>query len=259
MSGSHPPTATRAGRTEMGKGSTARKKGYNPHMAQTILIIEDEVELVRVLRDYLERAGYRVEAAYDGPKGISAFEHLKPDLVLLDLNLPGVDGLEVARSIRRRSDAPIIMLTARVEEADRVVGLELGADDYVTKPFSPREVVARIRAVLRRVHGEPMQDEIIRAADVVIDMQRHSVVVAGKQINLTPMEFKILAAMARQPGRAFSRLQLLEATQGDAYEGYERTIDVHIKNLRTKIEPQSAQHRYVQTVFGVGYRFVEEE
>ncbi|MGD2252794.1 MAG: response regulator transcription factor [Anaerolineales bacterium] len=227
-------------------------------MAQTILIVEDERELVRVLRDYLGKANYRVEAAHDGPTAISLFHHVKPDLVLLDLNLPGMDGLEVAKEMRRKTNVPIVMLTARVEESDRIVGLELGADDYVTKPFSPREVVARVRAVLRRAQAPPEGPEVVRAADVVIDIQRHQVTVAAKKVELTPTEFDLLRSMARQPGRAFTRLELLEATQGNAFEGYERTIDAHIKNLRAKIEANPKKPRYIQTVFGIGYRFAEE-
>jgi DNA-binding response OmpR family regulator len=227
-------------------------------MAKMILIVEDEIELARVLRDYLEDSGFRVETAYDGPTAISRFHHAQPDLVLLDLNLPGMDGLDVARALRRVRDVPIIMVTARVEETDRLIGLELGADDYVTKPFSPREVVARVRAVLRRSHGEPLQPELLRAADIEIDLVRHQVCVSGKNMELTPMEFEILAAMARYPGRAFRRMELLEIAQGEAYEGYERTIDAHVKNLRAKIEPDPKNPRYVQTVYGIGYRFGEE-
>jgi two-component system alkaline phosphatase synthesis response regulator PhoP len=199
-----------------------------------------------------------VEAAYDGSTAISLFHHVKPDLVLLDLNLPGMDGLEVAKEMRRKTNVPIVMITARVEESDRIVGLELGADDYVTKPFSPREVVARVKAVLRRAQAPPEGPEVVRAADVVIDIQRHQVTVAAKKVELTPTEFDLLMTMAQQPGRAFSRLDLLEATQGNAFDGYERTIDAHIKNLRAKIEADPKNPRYIQTVFGIGYRFAEE-
>lgn len=223
-----------------------------------ILVVEDEIELARVLRDYLENSGFRVETAYDGPTAISRFHHVQPDLVLLDLNLPRMDGLDVARELRRVRDVPIIMVTARVEETDRLIGLELGADDYVTKPFSPREVVARVRAVLRRAHGEPLPLEILRAADIEIDLVRHRVTVAGEKVDLTPTEFEILAALARYPGRAFRRMELLDLTQGEAYEGYERTIDAHVKNLRAKIEENPKVPRYIQTVYGVGYRFGEE-
>jgi two-component system alkaline phosphatase synthesis response regulator PhoP len=226
-------------------------------MSSTILIVEDEIELVRILRDYLERAGFRVETASSGPEAVSIFRHSPPDLVLLDLNLPGMDGLDVTREMRRHSDVPIVMVTARVEETDRLIGLELGADDYITKPFSPREVVARVRAVLRRTQGTAETPAVIRAADIEIDLVRHRASIGGEQVDLTPTEFSLLAALAGQPGRAFTRLQLLEATQGEAYEGYERTVDAHIKNLRAKIEPNPREPRYVETVFGVGYRFRE--
>jgi DNA-binding response OmpR family regulator len=226
-------------------------------MAQTILIVEDELELVQVLRDYLEKAGFQVEAVSNGPSAISNIQHRSPDLILLDLNLPGMDGLDVARELRRFSEVPVIMITARVDETDKLIGLELGADDYITKPFSPREVVARVRAVLRRAQKEPMEQETIRAGEVLIDRVRHMVEVAGEVVNLTPTEFELLLVLATQPGRAFTRMQLLEATQGEAYEGYERTIDAHIKNLRAKIEPEPKEPTYIETVFGVGYRLNE--
>jgi two-component system alkaline phosphatase synthesis response regulator PhoP len=227
-------------------------------MSSTILLVEDEVELVRVLRDYLEGAGFRVQAASSGPEAVSQFQHSPPDLVLLDLNLPGMDGLDVARQMRRASRVPIIMVTARVDEADRLIGLELGADDYVTKPFSPRELVARVRAVLRRAQEAPEAVQVIRAGAITVDLTRHTVQVQGRRLELTPTEFDLLATLAREPGRAFTRLQLLEATQGSAFEGYERTVDAHIKNLRAKIETDPRQPRFVQTVFGVGYRFADE-
>jgi DNA-binding response OmpR family regulator len=220
-----------------------------------ILIIEDEPELVKVLRSYLEKSGFEVHSAYRGDTGLSTWEHKKPDLVILDLNLPGMNGLDVARQIRKKSETPIIMLTARVEEADQLVGLELGADDYVTKPFSPRLVVARVRAVLRRSEAGPQEPEVLRAGDLEINLQAHSVLRAGESVKLTPTEFSLLATLAAQPGRAFNRLQLLEATQGASYEGYERTIDAHIKNLRAKIEADPKNPRYIETVFGIGYRF----
>ncbi len=232
----------------------------------TILIIEDEPELVKVLRSYLEQAGFSVLSASRGDTGLKTWELKQPDLVILDLNLSGIDGLEVAREIRRQAGnpsgsltrvvgTPIIMLTARVEEADRLVGLELGADDYIAKPFSPREVVARVRAVLRRVGSAPMASPVLYAADLEIDLSSHTVKRQGKVVELTPTEFNLLAVMAAQPGRVFSRLQLLEAAQGSTYEGYERTIDAHIKNLRAKLEPHPKNLRYIETVFGVGYRF----
>jgi two-component system alkaline phosphatase synthesis response regulator PhoP len=221
----------------------------------TILIIEDETELVKVLRSYLEQAGFTVITAGRGDTGLSTWEQKHPDLVLLDLNLPARDGLDVAREIRRKSDTPIIMLTARVEEADQLIGLELGADDYITKPFSPRVVVARVRALLRRAGTAPAPAQVLRVADLEIDLDAHTVLRAGQPIDLTPTEFNLLTTLAGQPGRAFSRLQLLEASQGVAYEGYERTVDAHIKNLRAKLEPDPKSPRYIETVFGVGYRF----
>jgi DNA-binding response OmpR family regulator len=224
----------------------------------TILIIEDEPELVKVLRSYLEQAGYNVLTAYRGDSGLSSWEHKRPNLVILDLNLPGMDGLDVARQIRRKADTPIIMLTARVEETDRLIGLEIGSDDYITKPYSPREVVARVRAVLRRASATPVVSPVLRVADLEIDRDAHTVKISGQGVELTPTEFNLLAALASQPGRAFTRLQLSEAALGNAYEGYDRTIDAHIKNLRAKIEPNPKSPRYVETVFGVGYRFNKE-
>jgi DNA-binding response OmpR family regulator len=221
----------------------------------TILIIEDEPELVKVLRSYLEQAGFNVLSAGRGDSGLSTWEHKRPDLVILDLNLPGMDGLDVAREIRRKSSTPVIMLTARVEEMDELIGLELGADDYITKPFSPRVVVARVRALLRRAEGGPVESHVLRVMDLEIDQDAHSVKRGGQLIELTPTEFNLLVTLASQPGRAFSRLQLLEASQGAAYEGYERTIDAHIKNLRAKLEPDPKNPDYIETVFGIGYRF----
>lgn len=222
---------------------------------QTILIIEDEKELVKVLRSYLENAGYIVWTAYRGDTGLAIYEEKKPELVILDLNLPGMDGLDVAREIRRKANTPIIMLTARVEETDQLIGLELGADDYIPKPFSPRIVVARVRSVLRRSQAEPTNIQILRVHNIEIDLGAHTVMRAGELVELTPTEFNLLVTMAQQPGRAFTRLQLLEASQGTAYEGYERTIDAHIKNLRAKIGLDTKNLQYIETVFGVGYRF----
>ena len=222
----------------------------------TILIIEDEPELVKVLRSYLEKAGFTVLSALRGDTGLSIWDQKRPDLVLLDLNLPGKDGLDVAREIRRKSNTPIIMMTARVDESDQLVGLELGADDYVAKPFSPRLVVARVRALLRRSAVTPESPQVLRIADLEIDLDGHTVSRSSEPLDLTPTEFNLLVALAGQPGRAFSRLQLLESTQGAAYEGYERTIDAHIKNLRSKLEPDPKNPRYIETVFGVGYRFI---
>jgi two-component system alkaline phosphatase synthesis response regulator PhoP len=223
-----------------------------------ILIIEDEPELARVVQSYLESAGMTVRVESRGDRGLSAWQQMHPDLVLLDLNLPGMDGLDVAREIRRKGETPIIMVTARAEEYDRLIGLELGADDYIVKPYSPREVVARVRAVLRRAGQAPLVAKRVQEGDLEIDLDAHIVRCAGDMVELTPTEYNLLLAMATQPGRVFSRLQLLESTQGTAYEGYERTIDAHIKNLRAKIEPDTRQPRYIETVFGVGYRLHKE-
>jgi DNA-binding response OmpR family regulator len=229
---------------------------YNKRMT-TILIIEDEIELVKVLRSYLEKADFQVISANRGDTGFATWEKSRPDLVLLDLNLPGMDGLDVARAIRRQENTPIIMVTARVEEIDRLIGLELGADDYISKPFSPREVVARVRTVLRRVGSVQLSTKQLRVADLEIDFDAHLVKRSEENIDLTPTEFDLLTTLARQPGRVYSRLQLLEATTGTAYEGYERTIDAHIKNLRAKVEINPKDPQYIQTVFGVGYRFAK--
>jgi two-component system alkaline phosphatase synthesis response regulator PhoP len=223
-----------------------------------ILIIEDESELIKVLKSYLEQAGYQVFSARRGDSGLVAWEQNHPDLVILDLNLPGMDGLDVARAIRRKSTVPILMLTARVDETDQIVGLELGADDYVTKPFSPRVVVSRVRALLRRTETDTMPEQVYRVADLEIDLAAHTITRQGEVFDLTPTEFSLLATLASQPGRVYSRLQLLESSQGSAYEGYERTIDAHIKNLRAKIELDPKNPCYIETVFGVGYRFPKQ-
>jgi two-component system alkaline phosphatase synthesis response regulator PhoP len=226
-------------------------------MAHTILIVDDEARIVKLVRDYLERAGFEVLAAHDGEAALTLARVEQPDLIVLDLMLPGVDGLDVCRRLRQESGVPIIMLTARVEEADRIVGLELGADDYVTKPFSPGELVARVRATLRRVHGEMGPATVIRTGDLELDTAALTVTVAGEPVDLTPTEFHLLATLARQPGRIFSREQLLEAVHGVAFDGYDRSVDSHIKNLRRKIEPDPRKPRYIHTVYGVGYRFVD--
>nr|HID14126.1 response regulator transcription factor [Anaerolineae bacterium] len=226
-------------------------------MTRKILVVDDELKIVRLVRAYLEGAGFRVVVAYDGQEALAVFRHERPDLVILDLNLPGLDGLDVCRAIRRHSDVPIIMLTARIEETDRLIGLELGADDYVVKPFSPREVVARVRAVLRRTEGLPRQPEVITAGDVTLDLPRRQARVGGRLLDLTAMEFDLLAVLARRPGQVFSRMQLLDLVQGGAFEGYERTIDAHIKNLRKKLGDDPRRPRYIETVRGLGYRFLE--
>ena len=226
-------------------------------MAHTILIVDDEARIVKLVRDYLERAGFEVLAAHDGEAALTLARVEQPDLIVLDLMLPGVDGLDVCRRLRQESGVPIIMLTARVEEADRIVGLELGADDYVTKPFSPGELVARVRATLRRVQGQMGPATVIRAGDLELDTAALTATVAGEPVDLTPTEFQLLATLARQPGRIFSREQLLEAVHGIAFDGYDRSVDSHVKNLRRKIEPDPRQPRYIHTVYGVGYRFVD--
>ena len=226
---------------------------------KTILVVDDEPRIVDLARDYLEHAGFAVLTAVDGPSALKAARIRKPDLLVLDLGLPGMDGLDVARAIRRDSTVPIIMLTARDDELDRVLGLEIGADDYVSKPFSPRELVARIRAILRRVDREGEPGDRISASGVTIDTTRMRVEVEGRVVELTPTEFQLLVVLARQPGRIFTRSQLLDAIHGLAFESYERAIDAHVKNLRRKIEPDPSRPRYVQTVYGVGYRFAEEQ
>ena len=227
-------------------------------MSKKILVVDDELKIVRLVRAYLEGAGFRVVVAYDGQEALAVFRHERPDLVILDLMLPGMDGLDVCRAMRRRSDVPIIMLTARIEEADRLIGLELGADDYVVKPFSPREVVARVRAVLRRTEGLLRQPEVITTGDVTLDLPRRQARVGSRLLDLTAMEFDLLAALVRRPGQVFSRVQLLDLVQGEAFEGYERTIDAHVKNLRRKLGDDPRRPRYIETVRGLGYRFLEE-
>ncbi len=223
---------------------------------RTVLVVDDEPEITDVVRKYLERDGYRVASAADGRAALAAFRRERPDLVILDLMLPEVDGWEVARQIRADGRTPIIMLTARGEEVDRLLGLGLGADDYITKPFSPREVVARVRAVLRRTGGEaPI--EATTVGDLEIDHARMQVRRGGTTVALTPTEFRLLAALARSPGRVYTRLQLIDIVQGHAFEGYERTIDAHVKNLRHKLEPDPRRPRYVLTVHGAGYRLAE--
>ena len=221
-----------------------------------ILVVDDEPKIVQLVRDYLERAGFAVSTARDGNEALMRAHQERPDLIVLDLGLPQLDGLEVTRRLRRDSGVPIIMLTARHEETDKVVGLELGADDYVTKPFSPRELEARVRAVLRR-QARDTDAEILHAGDLTLDLPRLRTVVAGHAVELTATEFQLLAALARQPGRVFTRAQLLDAIHGVAFDSYERAIDAHVKNIRHKIEPDPRAPRYLLTVYGVGYRLAD--
>ena len=223
---------------------------------KTILIIEDEPAITRLMRDYLDRAGFAVIAAADGDAGLARARADKPDLVLLDLGLPRRDGLDVAREIRKSSNVPIIAVTARGDETDRIVGLELGADDYVVKPFSPKELVARVRAVLRRSESQTTE-EVILLGGIEIDTARMRVKVDKRQVDLTATEFQLLTTLARSPGRVYTRAQLLDSIHGVAFEAYERAIDTHVRNIRRKIEPVPESPRYVQTVHGVGYRFAE--
>ena len=225
-------------------------------MTQKILVVDDEAEIVKLVRAYLERAGFAVVTASEGRQALAVFRHERPNLVVLDLNLPGMDGLDVCRALRRDSDIPIIMLTARIEETDRLIGLELGADDYIVKPFSPREVVARVRTVLRRAEGPPVRPEVISSAGVMLDLTQRAASLNGQPLDLTTMEFDLLALLVQHPGQVFTRLQLLEGTQDVAYEGYDRTIDVHIKNLRKKLGDDSQEPRFIETIRGVGYRFI---
>jgi len=219
-------------------------------MTRKILLIDDEPQITEICRDYLKAAGYDVVTAHNGKDGLSAARREKPDLIVLDLMLPEMDGFDVCRAIRRESEVPIIMLTARVEETDKLIGLELGADDYITKPFSPRELVARVKVVLRRV-GADSSAEVIRVGDVSLNRAHYQVQGKTRNITLTPTEFEILATLMSQPGRIFSRSQLLNAAHGVAFESYERAIDSHIRNLRRKLEPDD----FIVTVHGVGYKF----
>jgi DNA-binding response OmpR family regulator len=223
-------------------------------MARTILVVDDEPKIVEICKDYLTAAGFAVLTAGTGPDGLAQARRAKPDLVVLDLMLPGLDGLDVCRALRRESSVPVIMLTARVEESDKLVGLELGADDYLTKPFSPRELVARVRTVLRRT-SEPAAPEVVRAGDLSLDRASFQARLRGREVALTPTEFEILAALAGQPGRVFSRAQLLTAARGVAFESYERAIDSHIRNLRRKLDLAGDQPSPIVTVHGVGYKF----
>ena len=227
-------------------------------MNERILVVDDEPKIVKLARDYLEQSNYVVLTAVNGPQALAAARADKPDLVVLDLNLPGMDGLDVCRQLRRESDVPIIMLTARIEETDRLIGLELGADDYITKPFSPRELVARVRAVLRRVNGGLSQPGLIRVGDLELDLQGHRASQNGEPLHLTRIEFNLLSLLAQHPGQAFSRQRLLEQLHGYSHDGFDRSIDAHVKNLRRKIEPDLSNPTYILTVYGIGYRFNDQ-
>jgi DNA-binding response OmpR family regulator len=225
----------------------------------TVLVVDDEPKIVQLARDYLEHAGFAVLTAGDGPSALQSARTRQPDLIVLDLGLPGLDGLEVMRAIRGSGSTPIVVLTARDTELDKLLGLEVGADDYVTKPFSPRELVARVRAVLRRSERAVAPAERIEVGELVLDVPRLRTTVAGRSVELTATEFQLLATMAREPGRVFTRSQLLDAVHGVAFDSYERAIDAHIKNIRRKLEPDPARPRFVETVYGVGYRVAEVE
>jgi len=224
-------------------------------MNEIILVVDDEPKITRLARDYLEKSGFNVLTSGDGQQALTIIRQDRPDLIVLDLMLPGLDGLDVCRAIRRESDVPIIMLTARAEEADQLIGLELGADDYITKPFSPRALVARVRALLRRAQGNLLQEEIFKAGDLVLDLRRKQLSLKGKIIHLTRSEFLLLETLVKHPGQPLSREQLLESLHDVVYDGVDRSVDSHIKNLRRKIEPDSSTPVYIQTVYGFGYKF----
>ena len=224
---------------------------------KTILVVDDEPSIAQIAGDYLRHGGFGVITASNGVEALALARAQRPDLVVLDLGLPRMDGLEVAKTLRREGDVPIIMLTARIEESDRLAGLELGADDYMTKPFSPRELVARVRSVLRRVDSAGAGGDVLRRGDLVIDFTRMQVSRNGAAIDLTPTEFQLFAALARRPGRIFTRAQLLDAVRGTDVDAFERAIDTHVKNIRRKIEPASHSPRYILTVYGMGYKFAE--
>ena len=224
-----------------------------------ILVVDDEPRIAEIARDYLERAGFKVTTAGSGADALAFARTKRPDLIVLDLGLPHMDGLDVTRTLRQQSNVPIIMLTARVDESDKLIGLELGADDYVTKPFSPRELVARVRAVFRRIDAAPERGDVIRAGEVTLDKRRMQARVGAQSIDLTSTEFELLATLASQPGRVFTRAQLLDAIRGVEVESFDRAIDAHVKNVRRKLEPDPRNPRYVLTVHGVGYKFADSD
>lgn len=227
-------------------------------MSKTIMVVDDEKRLVSLVESYLTKEGYRVVSANNGKEALPIASREKPDLIILDLMMPEMDGYGFMREHRKELDTPIILLTARVDDDERVIGLELGADDYVTKPFRPRELVARVRAVLRRAGKTEPLAKLLQGADITLDRDTREVTVGGRPVDLTPSEFDLLGALLASPGRVYSRLDLLDIIQGVRYEGYERTIDTHIKNLRAKIEPEPRSPRYIETVYGIGYRFTRE-
>ena len=226
-------------------------------MVKKVLVVDDELKITRLLRDYLQQAGFTVVTATDGPGALAAARSEQPDMIVLDLGLPGMDGLDVTRTLRSSSDVPIIIVTARSEESDRIVGLELGADDYLVKPFSPKELVARVRAVLRRVDASVETAEVVRTGDLEIDTVKRRVTMSGRRVNLTDTEYELLLHFAKTPGRVYTRSQLLDALHGVAFESYERAIDAHMKNLRRKIEPNVRKPQYLLTVYGIGYKYAD--
>lgn len=227
-------------------------------MAKTVLVVDDEERLVALVKAYLKEEGFHVVTASDGQEALFVARHERPDIIVLDIMMPKMDGYAFITAHNKERETPIILLTARMEEEDKILGLELGADDYMTKPFSPRELTARIRAVLRRAGKTAPEAEVLRAADITLDRTGHSVQVGDQSVDLTPSEFDLLAALMSAPGRVFSRMDLLDRLQGTTFEGYERTIDVHIKNLRSKIEANPRSPQYIETVYGIGYRFAQD-
>ena len=227
-------------------------------MTKKILVVDDKKEMRQLLKQYLTKEGFEIVLAEDGRKALFIARQEKPDLILLDLMMPEMGGYEFMRLYSREADTPTIILTAKLEENDKVLGLELGADDYITKPFSMRELTARIRAVLRRTEKQAVEQDILRAADIMVDRAGRVVLIGDRQIDLTPSEFELLATLMAAPGRAFSRLELLDRLQGTSFEGYERTIDVHVRNLRAKIEQDDSNPQYIETVYGIGYRFAPQ-
>jgi DNA-binding response OmpR family regulator len=228
-------------------------------MSKKILVVDDKLELRTLLKSYLTQEGFDVVTANNGQEALYAARHEKPNLIILDLMMPEMGGYEFMRAYNREADTPVVILTAKIDENDKVLGLELGADDYVTKPFSPRELTARVRAVLRRVEKQATTQEVLRMGAIELDWSGRTTTVNGQIVVLTPSEFSLLATLMATPGRVFSRLELLDRLQGSAYEGYERTIDVHVRNLRAKIEPDSANPIYIETVYGAGYRFANPD